>query len=56
MKDVSKILMKIFLQKISEIITGKLKTDLNDANFSFSQFILKINELLDIHSPFKYII
>ena len=25
-----------------------LKTDLNDVNFSFSQLILKINELLDI--------
>ena len=31
-----------------------LKTDLNDVNFSFSQLILKINELLDIHAPFKY--
>ena len=30
------------------------KTYLNDINFSFSQFILKINELLDTHVPFKY--
>ena len=31
-----------------------LKTDLNDVNFAFSQIILKINELLDVHAPFKY--
>ena len=31
-----------------------LKTDLNDANFLFNQLILKINELLDIHAPFKF--
>ena len=31
-----------------------LKTDLNDVNFSFNQLILKINELLDIHAPFKF--
>ena len=30
------------------------KTDINDVNFSFSQLILKINEQLDIHAPFKY--
>ena len=31
-----------------------LTTDLNDVNFSFSQLILKINELLNIHVAFKY--
>ena len=31
-----------------------LKTSLNDVNFSFEQFLLKLNNLLDIHAPFKY--
>ena len=31
-----------------------LKTNLNDVNFSFEQFLLKLNNLLDIHAPFKY--
>ena len=30
-----------------------LKTSLNDVNFSFEQFLLKLNNLLDIHAPFK---
>ena len=31
-----------------------LNLELNDVNFSFSQLIQKINELLDIHAPSKY--
>ena len=31
-----------------------LKTNLNDVNFSFEQFLLELNNLLDIHAPFKY--
>ena len=31
-----------------------LKTNLNDVNFSFEQFLLEFNNLLDIHAPFKY--
>ena len=31
-----------------------LKTNLNDVNFSFEQFLLKLNNLLDTHAPFKY--
>ena len=31
-----------------------LKTSLNDVNFSFEQFLLKLNNLLDIQAPFKY--
>ena len=31
-----------------------LKTNLNDVNFSFEQFLLKLNNLLDIYAPFKY--
>ena len=31
-----------------------LKTNLNDINFSFEQFLLELNNLLDIHAPFKY--
>ena len=31
-----------------------LKTNLNDVNFSFEQFLLKLNNLLDIHATFKY--
>ena len=31
-----------------------LKTNLNDVNFSFEQFLLELNNLLDIHTPFKY--
>ena len=31
-----------------------LKTNLNDVNFSFEQFRLGLNNLLDIHIPFKY--
>ena len=31
-----------------------LKTNLNDVNFSFKQFLLKLNNLLDMHAPFKY--
>ena len=31
-----------------------LKTNLNDVNFSFKQFLLKLNNLLDIHASFKY--
>ena len=31
-----------------------LKTSLNDVNFSFEQFLLKLNNLVDIHAPFKY--
>ena len=31
-----------------------LKTNLNDVNFSFQQFLLELNNLLDIHAPFKY--
>ena len=29
------------------------KADLNEVNFSFSKFILKINEPVDIHTLFK---
>ena len=32
-----------------------LKISLNDVNFSFEQFLLKLNNLLDIHVPFKYL-
>ena len=31
-----------------------LKTYLNDVNFSFEQFLLELNNLLDIHTPFRY--
>ena len=31
-----------------------LKTNLHDVNFSFEQFLLELNNLLDIHAPFKY--
>ena len=31
-----------------------LKTNLNNVNFSFEQFLLKLNNLLDIYAPFKY--
>ena len=31
-----------------------LKTNLNDVNYSFEQFLLELNNLLDIHAPFKY--
>ena len=31
-----------------------LKTNLNDVNFSFEQILLELNNLLDIHAPFKY--
>ena len=31
-----------------------LKTNLNDVRFSFEQFLLELNNLLDIHAPFKY--
>ena len=31
-----------------------LKTNLNAVNFSFEQFLLELNNLLDIHAPFKY--
>ena len=31
-----------------------LNLELSDVNFSFSQLIQEINELLDIHAPFKY--
>ena len=31
-----------------------LKTSLNDVNFSFEQFLLELNNLLDIYAPFKY--
>ena len=31
-----------------------LKTNLDDVNFSFEQFLLELNNLLDIHAPFKY--
>ena len=31
-----------------------LKTNLNDVNFSFKKFPLNLNNLLDIHAPFKY--
>ena len=31
-----------------------LNTNLNDVDFSFGQFFLRINGLLDIHAPFKY--
>ena len=29
------------------------KADLNEVNFSFSKFILKINEPVDVHALFK---
>ena len=32
-----------------------LKTSLDDVNFSLEQFLLKLNNLLDIHAPFKYL-
>ena len=31
-----------------------LKTNLNDVNFTFEQFLLELNNLLDIHALFKY--
>ena len=31
-----------------------LKSNLNDVNFSFEQFLLELNNLFDIHAPFKY--
>ena len=31
-----------------------LKTYLNDVNFSFEQFLLELNNLLDIQTPFRY--
>ena len=31
-----------------------LKTNLNNVSFSFEQFLLELNNLLDIHAPFKY--
>ena len=31
-----------------------LKTNLNGVDFSFEQFLLKVNNLLDMHAPFKY--
>ena len=31
-----------------------LKTNLKDVDFSFEQFLLKVNNLLDMHAPFKY--
>ena len=31
-----------------------LKTGLSDANFYFEQFLLELNNLLDIDPPFKY--
>ena len=31
-----------------------LNLELNDVNFSFSQLFQKINELLDIHAPYRY--
>ena len=31
-----------------------LKTNLNDVRFSFEQFLLELNNLLDIHAPLNY--
>ena len=31
-----------------------LKTNLDDVNFSFEQFLLELNNLLDIHAPLNY--
>ena len=31
-----------------------LKTNLNDVNFSFEQFLLELNNPLNTHAPFKY--
>ena len=56
--------MRIKYGKIKSIVKNDLlktdwesllKTSLNDVNFSFEQFLLKLNNLLDIHAPFQYL-
>ena len=45
----------LFENNLKNINSGALlNLEVNDANFSFSQLIQKINELLDIHAPYKY--